>query len=235
MKDICTEQQLDQILRSYQDAEYQKFQSLLIPEIDSDSMLGVRTPVLRKISARMDDAPKADLLEAEAMDSFEKIQLRAFCIEQIKDYQCCVRQLNLFLPLVNNWASCDQCSPKALIQEEGLLHEQCLEWMQSDHPYTIRYGILTLMRHYLKERFDPNDFQTVASHPCTAYPVRMMKAWYFATAMVYQREAVLALLESRILDPWVQNKTIQKARESRRISQSDKELLLSLKIQSKPA
>ena len=214
-----------------QDREYRDFQTKLIPSADPETFIGVRTPALRKyagqliksggVSAFLDDLPHM---------CFEENQLHAFIISGMKDYAECLCALNRFLPYVDNWATCDQMSPRVFKKHRPELMESIRGWIGSAETYTIRFGIGMLMEHYLDEDYDPACPEMVAAVRSEEYYVNMMIAWYFATALAKQYEAVLPFITEHRLDPWTHNKAIQKSIESYRITPEQKEYLKTLKI-----
>ena len=218
-------------LFSLRDEEYGDFQGKLIPTAASDSVIGVRTPQLRKYARQL--SKKEDIrtfLEDLPHRYFDENQLHAFIISEIKDYETCIEELRHFLPYVDNWATCDQMSPKVFKKHKAELLVQIRAWMQDPHPYTVRFGIKTLMQHFLDEDYKPEYPEMVAGIRSEEYYVNMMIAWYFATALAKQYESVLPFLEDRRLDIRTHNKTIQKAVESYRIGPEQKAYLRSLKI-----
>ena len=212
------------------DEKYRDFQAKLIPDVSQDRMIGVRTPDLRALAKEIKDAPEtAEFLNSLPHEYFDEDQLHAFVISQKKDFDECLRLTDGFLPYVNNWATCDQLSPKAFRKnkDEFILH--VLRWVTSDKVYTARFGIGMLMQHYLDDKFDPAYPAVVSSVRSDAYYVNMMIAWYFATALAKQYDTALSYLTERRLSPWVHSKTIQKAVESYRISKEQKETLKQLR------
>ena len=229
MNAVCRE--IREELFSLQDPGYRDFQGALIPSNKDASMIGVRTPELRRLArtyAGREDI--AEFLDDLPHQYFDENQLHAFIISGIKDYEKCVKEVIRFLPFVDNWATCDQMSPKVFRKHRQELAEQAEEWIGSDHTYTIRFGIKMLMDHFLEEEFDLMYPEMVAQVRSEEYYIRMMVAWYFATALAKQYDAVLPFIENRRLDPWTHNKTIQKAVESFRVTPEHKEYLKSLKI-----
>ena len=229
MSAVCKE--IREELFSLQDPGYRDFQGMLIPSNKDASMIGVRTPELRRLArayAGREDI--AEFLDDLPHQYFDENQLHAFIISGIKDYEKCVKEVIRFLPYVDNWATCDQMSPKVFRKHRQELAEQAEEWIGSDHTYTIRFGIKMLMDHFLEEDFDLMYPEMVAQVRSEEYYIRMMIAWYFATALAKQYDAVLPFIENRRLDPWTHNKTIQKAVESYRVTPEHKEYLKSLKI-----
>ena len=218
-------------LFNLQDPKYRDFQGKLIPSQKGVSMIGVRTPELRRLAKMF--AGREDI--SEFLDDlphqyFDENQLHAFIISGIKDYEKCVREVVRFLPYVDNWATCDQMSPKVFGKHRKEVAELAGVWIRSEHTYTVRFGIKMLMEHFLNEDFDLMYPEMVARVRSEEYYIRMMAAWYFATALAKQYDAVLPFIENRRLDPWTHNKTIQKAVESYRVTPEHKEYLKSLKI-----
>lgn len=218
-------------LFSLRDEKYAEFQGKLIPTVEEETIIGVRTPDLRKYAKEL---AGTDLAEAFLQDLphsyFEENQLHAFVISETKDFQLCVEQVSRFLPYVDNWATCDQLSPRIFKKHREELSEQIDKWLASKATYTVRFAIGMLMEHFLEADFTKKLPEKVAGIRSEEYYINMMKAWYFATALAKQYEAVIPFIENRKLDTWSHNKAIQKSIESRRISPAQKEYLKSLKI-----
>jgi len=225
---------LDEIrneLFKMQDIAYRDFNSKLIPTLDKSLFIGVRTPELRKYAKQL--AKREDIeefLHSLPHKYFDENQLHAFIVSEIKDFKSCVDRVNEFLPYVDNWATCDQLSPKVFKKNHKELIAYIKEWLESDKVYTVRFGIGMLMEHFLDEDFDISYLETVSNIRSDEYYVNMMIAWYFATALAKQYESVIPFIEKRSLDIWTHNKAIQKAVESLRISDEKKEYLKNLKI-----
>ena len=215
------------------DAPYKTFQSKLMPTVDPDTVLGVRTPLLRKLANELRHTPEAEtFLAALPHTYYEENNLHGFLIEHIRDYDACIAALDAFLPYIDNWATCDGTAPKILISRPTELADKALVWMASDHIYTVRYGIGVLMRWFLDDRFEPRFPDAVAAVRSEEYYIRMMQAWYFATALAKQYDTILPYLTEWRLEPWTHNKTIQKAVESFRITDTQKVYLRTLRIPS---
>lgn len=215
------------------DPSYKDFSARLTPTVSPDAVIGVRVPQVRKYAKEIKGTDEAaDFLETLPHRYYEENNLHAFLIEQEKDYDKTVALLERFLPYVDNWATCDSMRPKAFAKNLDRAHTDALRWMQSGHIYTRRFGIEILMNSFLDEHFDPSDLDAVAAceGPEQDYYVNMMAAWYFATSLAKQYEKTLPILKQKKLSPWTNNKTIQKARESYRITKEQKEYLSSLKI-----
>ena len=213
-----------------QDTVYRDFQAKLIPTIDKETVIGVRTPALRKMAKQL--AKREDIgafLEALPHTYFEENQLHAFIIAERKDFAQCMEELCAFLPYVDNWATCDQMSPKVFKKYRRELLPHIREWLVSDQTYTVRFGVGMLMAHFLDEDCDMAYPEMVSKIRSEEYYVNMMIAWYFATALAKQYEAVLPYIEEKRLETWTHNKAIQKAVESYRITPEQKGYLRGLK------
>ena len=225
---------LDEIrneLFKMQDIAYRDFNSKLIPTVDKESMIGVRTPELRKYAKQL--AKREDIeefLHSLPHKYFDENQLHAFIVSEIKDFKSCVDKVNEFLPYIDNWATCDQLSPKVFKKYHKELITYIKEWLESDKVYTVRFGIGMLMEHFLDEDFDISYLETVSNIRSDEYYVNMMIAWYFATALAKRYESVLPFIENRRLEIWTHNKAIQKAVESYRISTDRKTYLKELRV-----
>ena len=217
-------------LFSLQDTAYRDFQVKLIPGMDAEKEIGVRTPELRKLAKEL--AKREDIrefLNDLPHQYFDENQLHAFILSGEKDFEKCMEDLERFLPYVDNWATCDQTSPKVFRKHRKELLDAIRRWIGSEHTYTVRFAIKMLMEHFLDEDFDPIYPEMVATVRSEEYYIRMMIAWYFATALAKRYDAVLPYLKQEKLDVWTHNKAIQKAVESYRITEEQKIYLKSLK------
>lgn len=226
---------LKQQLFGLRDENYKQFQCKLIPDIDPDTVIGIRIPVLRKFAADFAKTPEAGtFLQQLPHQYYDENNLHGMLINRMKQ-PAVFAALDSFLPYVDNWATCDLLAPTAFRRPSDQLTASVERWLTSEHPYTIRFGIGVLMRYYLDERFVPEQLKRVASIKHDAYYVRMMVAWYFATALAKQYDATIPCLENQWLDIWTHNKTIQKAIESLRIDPQKKAYLRSLKRKEPPS
>ena len=213
-----------------QDKKYRDFQVKLIPNINSDNVIGVRTPELRKYAKELVRANNyVSFLNDLPHKYFDENQLHAFIISELKDYDNCILYINKFLPYINNWATCDQLSPKVFKKYCDKLINEIKIWINSKETYAIRFGIGILMQYYLEDNFKIEYLKLVANIKSNEYYINMMRAWYFATALAKQYEAAIVFIEKNKLDVWTHNKTIQKAIESYRITKETKEYLRGLK------
>ena len=221
-------------LFSLQDAKYRELQIRILPNLEPESIIGVRTPELRQMAKELAVREETGaFLKDLPHRYFDENQLHAFILSGMKDYTACMEALERFLPYVDNWATCDQMSPKVFRKHRMELLGSIRKWIASDQAYTIRFGIGMLMEHYLDGDFDPAYPEMAAGVRSGEYYVNMMTAWYFATALAKQYDAVIPYIENRRLDPWTHNKAIQKAIESYRITPEQKEYLKTLKIRNK--
>ena len=210
---------------------YADFQGALVPTVAREKVIGVRTPLLRKYAAEIYGTAEAKkFLCALPHEYFDENNLHAFLIEKIKDFDECVSELEKFLPYVDNWATCDGMSPKVFEKNREKLLPKALEWLGSKHTYTVRYGMLMLMKHFTCEHFHTAYAEAVARVQSEEYYVKMMQTWYFATLLATNYEYALPFLLEKRLPAWVHNKAIQKATESRRISEDVKAHLRGLKV-----
>ncbi len=217
-----------------QDEAYKAFNSKLIPNVNPDTMIGIRTPELRKYAKQLAKEPNVkEFLNALPHTYFEENQLHAFVISGMKEFEACLEEVNRFLPFVDNWATCDQLSPKIFKKNREALAEYIRIWIASDQTYTVRFAIGMLMEHFLDEDFNLAYPKMVSAVRSREYYINMMTAWYFATALAKQYDAVLPFMEKQTLDDWTHNKTIQKSVESYRILPEQKEYLRSLKVKKK--
>ena len=232
MKEIVRE--IEEELLRLLDEKYRDFQGGLIPTVDRERFLGVRTPDLRKMArilSKRDDI--GDFLLDLPHRYFDEDQLHAFLLSEIRDFDRCMREVETFLPYVNNWATCDQLSPKAFAKRADSLLPYIERWLTSENPFTVRFGIGMLMRYFLEERFRPSYLERVAAIRSEEYYVNMMIAWYFATALAKQYDATVSFLEEGRLSPFVHGMTIRKAIDSYRISPKRKSYLRTLRREGK--
>lgn len=214
-----------------QDSEYKNFHCKLMPTVNHDTVIGVRTPQLRALAKRFAKDENIEIFLRDLPHKYyEENNLHAFLLEQIKTFDDCVAALDSFLPYINNWATCDSMKPKIFAKNADKLLPYIEKWLCSGHTYTVRYGILMLMTHFLDEKFDIKFLERVAKIKSEEYYVNMMIAWYFATALALQYDSAIVFIEQKRLSSWVHNKTIQKAVESYRITDNKKEHLKIFKI-----
>ncbi|MCR5591604.1 MAG: DNA alkylation repair protein [Lachnospiraceae bacterium] len=214
-----------------QDLKYRELQVKIIPSVEAETIIGVRTPELKKLAAKIEE--DGELMNSLPHKYFEENQLHSFVISRMKDYDRCIAEVNRFLPYVDNWATCDQMSPKVFAKHRKELLESIKEWIGQSMTYTVRFAIGMLMSHFLDGDFKPEYLKMVAEVRSRDYYVRMMVAWYFATALAKQYEAAVPFIEKRRLDRWTHNKAIQKSVESYRITPEQKAYLKELKWKEK--
>ncbi len=217
-------------LMRLRDEKYADFQHKLTPTHEREHFIGVRTPQLRALAkelGRRDDVN--EFLHALPHRYFDEDQLHSFIISGVKDFDRCIALTEAFLPYIDNWATCDQLSPKVFAKHADELLPYIDSWLASGKTYTVRFAVGALMRYFLGERFRDEYAERVAEIVSDEYYVNMMRAWYFATALAKNYDDVLPYLEQGRLDVWTHNKTIQKAVESYRVPDGHKQYLRSLK------
>ena len=222
-------------LYELRDEKYAEMQRSLIPNIDADLVMGVRIPVVRKLAKELTDDEKAAFIASLPHKYYDENILHGVIVSGIKDVRECIEKLDAFLPYVDNWAVCDTIRPKRFAKEPECVKSKLPGWLASDKPYTVRFGLGMLMAYFLDGNFSPDypemAARTMESSPCAGeYYVRMMAAWYFATALAKQYDAALPYITGRRLDDWTHNKTIQKALESFRVTEEHKQYLRTLRV-----
>ncbi len=223
--------EIEERLFDLQDKKYRDFQVKLIPTVDPSSVIGVRTPELRKLAKELIKKDDIDtFLNKLPHCHFDENQLHAFILSAMKDYDRCMAGVCRFLPYIDNWATCDQLSPKVFSKNKEDLLANIKEWLKSGETYTVRFAVGMLMEHFLGEDFDTAFPEMVAAIESDEYYVNMMRAWYFATALAKQYDSIIPFIEENRLDKWTHNKAIQKSVESYRITPEQKTYLRSLKI-----
>lgn len=225
-----TEKYIREHLFEMQDLKYRDFHSKLMPTVSKELIIGVRTPDLRLFAKEISKTPYAQEFIANLPHKYyEENNLHAFLIESIKDYDLCIKEINRFLPFVDNWATCDMMRPKIFKKHLPELFESIKIWLKSDDTYTVRFAIEMLMCFYLDDFFSPEYPEMISKICSDEYYIKMMQAWYFATALAKQYDAVIPYLEQNKLDADTHNKTIRKAIESFRITDYQKKYLRTLK------
>lgn len=225
--------ELQQKLFELQDTKYRDFHSRLMPTIDKERVIGIRTPVLRKFAADFACTGMAASFLEELPHYYEENNLHMMILCGIKDYNECLAGIQKFLPYIDNWATCDLPEPKCFTKHKEELLPVIREWIASDRTYTVRYGIGMLMRLYLDDDFKEEYLELAAGVRSEEYYVNMMIAWYMATALAKQWKSTIPYITDRRLDVWVHNRTIQKAVESFRITGEQKDFLRTLRIKSR--
>lgn len=224
-------QEIQKELFRNQDEKYRDFQIKLLPTLNPQTVIGVRTPVLRTFVKRLcKENDFSDFLADLPHRYFDENQLHAFLISEMKDFGACMGEVDKFLPFVDNWATCDQLSPKVFKKHKEELLERITAWILSEQTYTVRFAVGMLMQYFLDEDFDVKYPKMILKIHSEEYYVKMMIAWYFATALAKQYDAILPFLENQTLEKWTHNKAIQKTLESYRVSDEQKKYLRTLKI-----
>ena len=222
---------IEKELFKLQDKKYQELQSKILPNLDANTIIGVRTPDLKKYAKKLfKDNNYESFINDLPHKYYEENQLHAFIISDIKDYDECLSCFKKFLPYIDNWSTCDQSTPKAFSKNLDSLLKEIKGWIKSKETYTIRFGISMLMRNYLDSNFKVDYLEMVSKIKSDEYYVNMMRAWYFATALAKQYDKTISYIENNKLDTWTHNKAIQKAIESYRVTDEHKDYLRSLRI-----
>ena len=217
-----------------QDKTYKDFHSKLMPTINLNSIIGIRVPVLRDYAKKLFKENSIESLNSFLKnlphEFYEENNIHAFIIEKINNFDECIFYLENFLPFIDNWATCDMLNPKIFKNNCEKLLEKIYQWINSDSVYTVRFAIGMLMRYFLDEKFETKYLDLVASINSEEYYINMMRAWFFATALAKQYEQTFPYIKNYSLDKWTHNKTIQKAKESFRISKEQKEELKKFRV-----
>lgn len=217
-------------LYALQDTVYGDFSAKLIPNISRDSFIGVRTPQLRRLAKDMIKSGQyKDFISCLPHKYFEENQLHAFILSEICDFDMAIKEVERFLPFVDNWATCDQMSPRVFKKNLTVVKKYVSKWIKSKDVYTVRFAIKTLMQYWLDDKFETKYATMVANIKSEEYYINMMRAWYFATAAAKQFDAVLSYFQCGKLDEWTRLRAIQKACESFRVSNEHKEILRALR------
>ncbi len=218
------------ILEPEIDPDYQLFQSKLVPNIPADTILGIRTPVMRRIAKELYQTDLAEeFLHSLPHKYYEENLIHFFLIALIRDFGACIEAVEAFLPYVDCWPVCDQSSPKCFKKHHKELLPYIQKWIASEHTYTARFGIRMLMNEFLDGDFKSEYLDLVAGKDGEDYYLKMMVAWYFATALAKQYDATLPFIKEHRLPEWTHKKAIQKALESFRVTEEHKIELRALR------
>ena len=225
-----TVEEITSALFNMQDTGYKTFQAKLMPTVNPEVIIGVRTPLLRKFAKDiLKTGDVSQFLDALPHRYYDENTLHGIILSELKDYDETVKRIDEFLPYVDNWATCDLMSPKVFKKHKAKLLGEIDRWILSDEVYTVRFGLEMLMSHYLDDDFKPEYLEKAAGVKNDDYYVRMMVAWFFATALAKQYASALPYIENNVLEKWTHNKSIQKAVESYRITDEQKAYLKTLK------
>lgn len=220
---------LDKLLE-LKDEKYADFQGKLTPTVPREKIIGVRVPLARSLAKKYAGTEEAQrFIEDLPHDYYDENMLHGLLISDIKDYDLCIREVDRFLPYVDNWAVCDIMSPKVFKKHKTELLEKIYEWSGSDEIYKCRFGIVMLMRYFLDEDFKPEYLEIPAGINSDEYYIQMAIAWFFATALAKQWDDTIVYFENNVLSTWVHNKSIQKSCESYRVTPEQKQYLRTLK------
>jgi 3-methyladenine DNA glycosylase AlkD len=223
-------QEIQRWLEEHKDEKFAQFERKLIPTVAPERVIGVRTPLLRKMAKEMAEKDLCEVFLKECPhEFFEENQLHGFILSEQKEFGRCICELEQFLPYIDNWATCDQTSPGIFKKHKVELMDYIKKWIASEHTYTVRFSVNMLMKHYLDDDFKPEYVSMAASVSSEEYYVNMAVAWYMATALAKQRDSVIPYIEQKKMASWVHKKTIQKALESFRITDEKKRYLRGLR------
>ena len=217
-------------LMKEKDDRYREFQVKLVPNISPETIVGIRTPQLRTIAKEIYESKNRDeFLKDLPHKYYEENLIHFFVLSMFKDFEQCVQAVEVFLPFVDCWPVSDQATPKSFRKNHQKLLPYIRKWIASDHIYTARFGLRMLMNEYLGEDFREEYLELAASKRGEDYYLKMMIAWFFATALAKRYDETITYFEDRRLDEWVHRKAIQKATESFRVTDAHKEYLKSLR------
>lgn len=217
-------------LTEVKDDDYRKFQAKLVPNIPPETILGVRTPQMRKIAKEVYESDYRDeFLNDLPHKYYEENLIHFFVLALIKDFDECVKRVEIFLPYVDCWPVSDQATPKSFKKNHQKLLPYIKKWISSQHVYTARFGLRMLMNEFLGEDFKEEYLELAACKTGEDYYLKMMIAWFFATALAKRYDESVKYIENRRLDDWTHKKAIQKAVESYRVSDEHKKYLKSLR------
>ena len=207
------------------DPEYKEFTYKLTPGLEKDKMIGVRFPALKKVYKQLTEDERREFIKALPHTYFEENNLHSVIISNIKNEDECIAAIEAFLPYIDNWSTCDTVSPAVFKKHKQKITAKIKEWVKSDHVYTVRMGVLLLMKFFLNDDFKPEYNELVAGIKSDEYYVNMMCAWYFATALAKQYEHTIAYLQNHLLTPEVHKMTVRKAVESYRVTDEHKQII----------
>ena len=230
LRKIFNSDELREKLFALQDLKYKNFNAKLLPTVEAEKIIGVRSPELHKLTKNFFQDRDAEIfLQDLPHKYFEENSIHGILLCEMKNFETCLQGVKNFLPYIDNWANCDSLVPKIFAKHTAELEGEIKNWLASNETYTIRFGILMLMKFYLGKNFDKKYLRQVSEIENKNYYVEMMAAWFFAEALIKQYDAAIIFLQENLLSESVHRKTIQKAVESRRISDDKKIYLKSLR------
>jgi len=233
MNEVSMENIIQEKLFALRDEKFSKFQRRLMPTVSPETVIGVRTPAIRELVKEIKGTDEArSFIKDLPHEYFDENQLHALLLSQESEYETCIEHVEKFLPYIDNWATCDQLSPKIFKKHRRELLKRIQRWINSKEVYTVRFGIGMLKRHFLDEDFDEKHLKLVAGVDSGEYYIKMMVAWYFATALAKHWDSAVKFIEAGELDRWTHNKSIRKATESYRVPLEHKEYLKTLRIKT---
>ena len=225
-----TEKSIVEELFSLQDKGYGDFNSKLVPNVDRELIIGVRSPEIKKLAKKLYKSGEyVGFMKSLPHKYFDEYMLHVHIINLMKDYSQAMECIEKVLPYLDNWATCDSLGPKVLKKHPEEVYEKILKWLESSDTYTVRFAIVTLMSNYLDEYYSPEHLDMISDIKSDEYYINMAIAWYFSYALIKQYDDALKIIKSGKMDKFVHNKSIQKTVESLRVDKDTKEYLKTLK------
>ena len=222
--------ELQKKLLAMQDLNYQNSQAQILPNIDQEKIIGIRSAQLLEFAKEFfDDESKAEFIKQLPHKYFEENLIHVKIISAMEDYNECIKEVKKFLPYVDNWAVCDSFIPKVFSQHTDKLIQEIKIWLAGDATYTVRFAISMLRKFYLDKNFDKKYLKWIQGIQSDDYYVEMAAAWFFVDALIKHYDDTIILLNDRLIYPKIHTKTIQKALESTRIPKKRKEYLKTLR------
>ncbi len=217
-------------LFALRDTGYAAFQAKLVPTVEPERIIGVRTPALRQLAKEICQTEEGDaFLRGLPHYYYDENMLHAALLGRVKPYERCLSAVEEFLPYIDNWAVCDTLKPAVFQKHKKELLESVRRWAGSERPFVCRFGIKTLMDHFLDGDFRADLFDIPCGVKSDNHYVKTAVAWFFATALAKQWDDAISIVREARLPAETQNLAIRKATESYRISGERKDYLKSLK------
>lgn len=221
-------------LLSMRDERYGDFHASLLPDTPRERIIGIRMPALRAYAKALasDTAAVGEFVATLPHTYLDEYALHALLVAGERDFGKAMSECERLLPYIDNWAVCDLFSPRAFgsVKHHDALYDKCLQWLTSERTYTVRFGIVTLMRHFLDTDFRAEALDRVARLRTEEYYINMAVAWFFCDTLIKQWDTALPYLTDHRLAPWTHNKTIRKCIESFRIAPERKQYLRTLAL-----
>ena len=219
-------------LESLADPAYKAFNESLLPGVET--AYGIRLPQMRQVAKTLLRQDPAGFLEHFQPNCYEETQLRGLVIGGMKlPWEEKRPLVEDFLPRIDNWAVCDtfcgSLKPRSP-QDVSLMWEFLKPLYASDEEYKARFAAVMQLSHFVDAVHLEEGLGLLGQVRHPGYYAKMAVAWALSIWFVKFPQETESLLAQRAFEPWVQNKAIQKVRESRRVSKEDKDRLLSYKL-----